>query len=176
LLIGTYFLVDHLASQIFFYQRANAVRKFQGSTTGTGIIIVSLLCFIGLFFFEMVLLSTLVLHIQNMTMEVLLAEFWKLCAEELWFLIPLVFFAYYLKDKMTFYMSRAFVHLDFNKMMRWDLLGQFTMVSILAIGVLIWIMFFTYSGWIIISFLAAKILFDFTIKKVVRKKSLKTSH
>ncbi len=176
LLIGTYFLIDHLASQTFFYQRAISVRKFHGTTTGKGIMIISIVAFIGLFVFEMAFLSTLVLHVQNVTMDVLMDDLWKLGKEELWFLIPLVFFAYYLKDKMTFYMSRAFVRLDFNKMIRWDLLSQLIMVALLAIGVLIWIMYFTYPGWIILSFLLAKILFDLTLKKIIRMKSVSVSN
>lgn len=176
LLIGTYFLIDHLASQTFFYQRSIFVRKFQGGKGGLGIIIIAMTSFVGLFLFEMVLLSTLVVHVQSTTLDILLNAFWKLSKEELWFLIPLVFFAYYLKDKMTFYMPRAFVYLDFDKMIRWDLLGQLLIAGLLSIGVLIWVMYFIYPGWIIISFLVIKILFDFTLKKFIRKKSLKTSN
>lgn len=176
LLIGIYFLLDHLVSQIFFYKRSLFVREFQGTKAGIGIILVSILAFISLFFLETLMLSTLVLHVQNITLDLLLADFWKLTKEELWLLIPLVFFAYYLKDKMTFYMSRAFVHFDFKKMIRWDLVGQFIMVSILSVSVFLWIRVFSHPSWILVSFLIGKIGFDFTLKKVIRNKSLRKAN
>ena len=91
LLIGIYFLIDHLVSQIFFYKRSLFVREYHGAKAGIGILIISALAFIGLFFLEIVVLSTLVLHVQNITLDLLLADFWKLSKEELWLLIPLVF-------------------------------------------------------------------------------------
>ncbi len=176
LLIGIYFLIDHLVSQIFFYKRSLFVREYHGAKAGIGILIISALAFLGLFFLEIVVLSTLVLHVQNITLDLLLADFWKLSKEELWYLIPLVFFAYYLKDKMTFYMSRAFVQFDFNKMVRWDLVGQFIMVSILSVSVFLWIRFFSYPSWILVTFLIGKIGFDFTLKKTIRNKSLRKAN
>ena len=86
--------------------------------------------------------------------------------EELWFLVPIVYLVYHLKDVMTFYAPRRFLKRDYQKMVKFQLVELVIFSALVIIGVLLWRMLEISDVLAIISFIILKIGFDILVARV----------
>lgn len=85
--------------------------------------------------------------------------------EELWLLLPVVYFVYHLKDVMTFYMPRRFVNYNYEKMVKFQLVELFILTALIIGGVFSWRYFQLSDLTVLLGFIVIKIGFDILVAR-----------
>ncbi len=173
LIIGVYYLIDHLCSQLLFFRRAYWVNNKGSQQFGIHLLIISILAFILFFGIETIGFGYMVMDTQIMTFDMMWDSFIVFFKEELWVLIPVVLFVYHFKDQFTFYMPRRYLNFEFKSFVFWDLISGLIVLVLLSLGGLLWVKFNIHNAIVIFIFVAVKITYDLTIRKLVLKRSLK---
>lgn len=173
LIIGVYYFVDQLCSQIMFYRRALWVKN-KGPIEGFGALffIIFIPAFLVIFFFEIAWFSYLIVQTQEMNTGQIGEAVLAFGKSELWLLFPVVLFVYHLRDQFTFYMPRRFMNYNFQQMMSYDFLSNMIILTLFALGGMLWMKFALPDILVILLFLVLKIAFDLTLKKIFLEKSV----
>lgn len=173
LIIGIYYFVDQLCSQIMFYRRALWVKN-KGSIEGFGTLFFILFvpAFLVIFFFEIVWFDYLIAQTQEMNANQIWEAVLAFGKSELWLLFPVVLLVYHLRDQFTFYMPRRFMNYNFQQMMSYNFLSNMIILILFVLLGVLW-MKFTLPNILVISlFLVLKISYDLTLKKIFLNKSI----
>ena len=172
LIIGVYYLVDHLCSQILFFRRAHWVNVKGCNSFGNQILLGAILAFILFLGAEVMGFNYVIMETQNMNQAAVIEGFYSFALSELWLLFPIVLYVYHLKDSFTFYARRQYLTLNFKSYVFWDAVSGLIILLLFALGAFLWVKFSIQNALIIFVFIGVKIGFDLTIKKLIEKKSL----
>lgn len=173
LIIGVYYLIDHLCSQILYFRRAHWVNVKGQQSVGIQLLLLSIFTFAVFFFAELIGFNYLIIETQKMTQTEVLDGFYDFAISELWLLFPLVLFVYHLKDQFTFYARRQYLKLNYKPYLFWEAVSGLIILLLFALGGFLWLKFSLPNAVIIFVFIGLKIGFDLTLKKVIAKKSVK---
>lgn len=91
--------------------------------------------------------------------------------EEGWILLPIVYFAYHLKDTMAFYMPRRFTQFDFNRTIKFYLIEHMAMFALVMSGIFCWLQFDIPDIPALLGFIIVKLTFDFLLVKKLKEKT-----
>ncbi len=171
-IIGIYYLIDHFSSEVLFFRRAYFVLKKGESQEQFPLWIAAIIVFLFFFTFEIIWLSYIFLETHPVVFNDLLEVFFIFAKEELWLLLPIVFFVYYVKDQLAFYMRREFVKYDFKGYVFWNLMENLTLVMFFVLGGYVWILTGFSDILALLTFVLIKIGFDVFIKRNFSKKAL----
>lgn len=174
LIIGVYYLIDHLCSQILYFRRAHWVNIKGQQPVGIQFLLLSILAFIIFFLAELIGFNYLIIETQNMTQIEVLDGFYDFAISELWILFPLVLFVYHLKDQFTFYARRQYLKINYKSYMFWEAISGVIILLLFILGGFLWLNFSMPNAAIIFVFIGLKIGFDLTVKKFIAKKSTKS--
>jgi hypothetical protein len=174
LIIGVYYLIDHLCSQIMFFRRAYKANKHAKFPKSTRYLVIAIVIFLVFFSVETIGLGQALMVTESMPLESVLDSFYTFAKEELWILFPVVLIVYHFKDQLTYYMPRRFMNYDYQRMVFYDLLGGFIILFLLFSGGALWIVFDFSPLLAIIIFVIIKVAYDLTIKRYILKQSLHT--
>ncbi len=171
-IIGVFYLIDHLVEQGLSIRRAFRIANYQKIAGFQAKLFGASFIFIVGYLTEIILLIYLLITSELDTKETLKEAFYSFAVDELWLLFPLILFAYYWKDQMTFYMPRRFVEYDAITYLRTNLvLNGFILILLTLFGFL-WAIFIPLEFIAVIGFVLLKLSFDFTIKRSFQKKAL----
>ena len=169
--IAAFYLLDFFSAEIARNRRVYKVFKTTSSAKidrfMVSLFVGSLLFIVSLFFtWENLILMTegeeglIVLHEELITFA----------KEELWLLLPVVYFVYHLKDVMTFYMPRRFMNYDYVKMVKFQLIELLMLTALIMIGVFSWRYFQLPDLTVLIAFIVLKLGFDILIARTLDAK------
>jgi hypothetical protein len=167
-IIALFYLVDQLASEFSYLRKLKSIASYQNMKFINHFLL-SVFLFLTIFFLECFLLFHFFSGQLNMTennSEILL-QIKIFAIEEGWLLFPAVFLMYYLKDQFTFFMPRKFTEKDGIKFFRGHLISESAILILLVAGIALFSHLKVEDYLILIAFLVVKILFDFTIQKMV---------
>lgn len=171
LIIGVYYLIDHLCSQIMFFRRAFMVNK-KGTAHGNLIYFyLAIVLFVILFSTETLGFGYFVSEASGKSSDTILNEVLQFAKDELWLLFPVVLFMYHLKDQFTFYMPRHYLKHQYSKMLLWDGISTLTILLLFFAGGILWIKTLLPDLAIIAIFLVIKIAFDLSLKRFFIRKT-----
>ncbi|MFT5819167.1 MAG: hypothetical protein ACI8ZM_000390 [Crocinitomix sp.] len=173
LIIGVYYLVDHLCSQILFFRRAHWVNIKGLKPVGIHLLLMTVFALLLFLFAEVVGFNYLIMETQEMTQKAVFEGFYNFTISELWILFPLVLFVYHLKDQFTFYARRQYLKLNFKRYVLWEGVNALIILFLFALGGFIWTKYSIPNAAIIFIFIGLKIGFDLTVKRFSSKKALK---
>lgn len=173
LVIGVYYLIDHLCSQFLFFRRAHWVNIKGAKPVGILILLVVVFSLLLFLFVEIVGFNYFVMETQKMTQGRVFEGFYDFAISELWILFPLVLFVYHLKDQLTFYARRQYLKLNYKSYIFGEILSSLVILLLFILGGICWIKFSIPNAAIIFIFIGLKIGFDLTVKRFVSKKALK---
>lgn len=170
IVIVVFYLVDYFASETAFVFRVKRVAREKKSTwTNSFTLALALsLIFVSLTTF---IIYSIFPNIGGFASDYVTDEVLKFSKEELWFLFPLVILMYLFKDQFTFYMPRRYLNYEVNKMIRYRVLLNLTIVVLVATGFFVWATLPMHEAITILVFLVVKLIFDFTIAKLAESKS-----
>ena len=171
LIIGVYYLIDHLCSQILFFRRAHWINIKGPKPIGIHFLLLAFFAFFIFLFAEIIGFNFLVMETQGMTQKAVFEGFYSFAISELWILFPLVLFVYHLKDQFTFYARRQYLKLNYKRYVLWEGINSLLILLLFAIGGLFWIKFSIHNAAIIFIFIGLKIGFDLTVKRINSKKT-----
>lgn len=163
-IIAAFFLIDFFCAEIARNRRVFKVYRSTKNANQT-FFIISMMT--GGFLFALSLAWTwwnFEMRFEN-TLDHFYLELTDFAREEMWFLLPLVYFVYHVKDVMTFYMPRRFLKRDYKKMVKFQILELLVMTSLILIGVSCWRYFEMDDLTAIFSFIIFKIAFDILIAR-----------
>lgn len=172
LIIGVYYLIDHLCSQILFFRRAHWVNTKGDVASGIQILIGAILIFVLFFGIEVFGFNYVIMETQYIDQNKVIEGFNSFAISELWILFPLVLFVYHVKDQFTFYARRQYLKLSFKHYVLSNLISGLIILVLFALGGVLWLQFSIPNAVIIFVFIGIKIGFDLTLKKYIEKKSL----
>ncbi|NOQ71850.1 MAG: hypothetical protein GQ574_07610 [Crocinitomix sp.] len=172
LIIGVYYLIDHLCSQILFFRRAHWVNVKGPKPLKNRFLLSAIFAFLTFLLAEIIAFNYLVMETQEMTQKAVLEGFYDFTISELWILFPLVLFVYHLKDQFTFYARRQYLKLNYKRYVLWEGVNSLIILILIAIVGLLWMKFSIHNAAIIFIFIGLKIGFDLTVKRFNSKQSL----
>ena len=175
LIIATYYLIDHLCSQIMFFRRALWVKNKGEVKYGSSLFIIAILTFLLFFIAEIALLENYIRITQHFSIEKMNELFLEFAKNELWFLFPLVLFMYHFKDQFTFYMPRHYLKYNYKKYLIWDMVNSSVVLVLLAAIGYVWVLTMLPNVVAILIFVTVKIGFDLSIKQFIQKKSFSSA-
>ena len=171
LIIGVYYLIDHLSSQILFFRRLSWMNKDKDDSIVP--LIVSIVASLVFVMVEVLVLTFLICETQSLELMDVQTKFLLFAKEELWILFPVVLLVYHLKDQFTFYMPRHYLKFDYKASVRVDAIGGAIQLSLLFLGGLLWWKLRIPDFSVILLFLVVKIAYDLTVKKKMDQLVLK---
>jgi len=171
LIIGVYYLIDHLSSQILFFRRLSWMNKDKDDSIVP--LIVSIVASLVFVMVEVLVLTFLICETQSLELMDVQTKFLLFAKEELWILFPVVLLVYHLKDQFTFYMPRHYLKFDYKASVRDDAIGGAIQLSLLFLGGLLWWKLRIPDFSVILLFLVVKIAYDLTVKKKMDQLVLK---
>ena len=98
-------------------------------------------------------------------LTVMYTELKEFAREEIWFLLPLVYFVYHMKDVMTFYAPRRFMKRDYQKMVKYQVLELTILTILIVAGVFCWSFFEIGDIVAMIAFIVLKVGFDILVAR-----------
>lgn len=168
-IIAVFYLIDFLGAEIARNRRVYKVFKSTPNAKQNGFVI-SLMA--GGFLFA--LCAAWVWWNFELKMARNLPGFYselrEFSREELWFLLPLVYFVYHIKDVMTFYMPRRYMKRDYSKMVRFQIVELFVLTLIILVGTVCWRYFEIGDVEAIVIFIVLKIGFDILVARALDSK------
>jgi len=167
-IIASFYLIDQLASEFSYLRKLKSIAFYQNMKFINHFLL-SVFLFLTIFFLECFLLFHFFSGRLDMTensSEILL-QIKIFAIEEGWLLFPVVFLMYYLKDQFTFFMPRKFAEKDGIQFFNWHLISETVILILLVSGMALFTQLKVDDYLILIAFLMVKILFDFTIQKMV---------
>lgn len=169
-IIAVFYLLDFIGSEYSYTRKLVAVAGGEGKRyvlfLASGVTI-----FFAILALQIWLLFNYFTTGDAVGTDSLMKELSDFVLEELWILFPLVIFMYYLKDQFTFFMPRRFLQKDTFRFFYTHQIASGLICGILALGIFL-LSHTSFSDVVIlIIFLVAKIIFDFSVAKFLEKKS-----
>lgn len=171
-IIASFYLIDQIGAEYSFVRKVNAIAKSE-SKSGLQFSLIAILFFLMIAGVEIVSLYDYFGNGKLETEQNMINEFTVFAKEELWILVPLIILMYHLKDQFTFFMPRRYLQKETKKFFFGHLL------ELTLIGVLVVVGSFVFSNLdipdqiLLFSFLTIKLIFDFTVGRLIDKKSTK---
>ena len=167
--IIAFYFVDYLASEVARNRRVYKVFKTQQSQASITPFFVSVIIALILYTANLFWCwhYTLIIFQNKLTVTEELTAFAK---EELWLLVPVVYFVYHFKDVLTFYMPRKFMKCDYKKMVRYQMVELVVLTILTFAGMTIWAVFSFSNITVLISFIVLKLGFDILLVRSLKSK------
>ena len=165
-IIAVFYLVDYLSAEIARNRRVYKVYKNTTNASSNGFIVSMM---VGGFFFALSTAWTWWNFEEKFSnsRDAFYNELINFAREELWILLPLVFFVYHVKDIMTFYAPRRFMKRDYRKMVKFQLVEIMILTILILSGTFCWRYFEISDVVAIISFIVLKIGFDILVTRTL---------
>jgi hypothetical protein len=172
IIIATFYLLDQLSSEVVYFRRLVWINNHQEDKKHPIFILEPILVFVTLFTIEILAIIYLwIVKVEDWSdfLDTLL----QFTINELWFLFPMVLALYYVKDLFSFYMPRRYLVHNLRGTMNYHYLFNLAML----IGIVLFLLLITKTEindhLILFLFIAAKLLYDFTVVRWCEKKGLK---
>lgn len=172
IIIASFYVIDQIGSEYSFIRKFQAIKKSENKS-GFRFSVVAII-----FFMMIVCVEIFAIYYffgdENVQVEQkMITELTVFAKEELWILLPLIILMYHLKDQFTFFMPRRYLQKESKKFFQ----GHLIELSLIAVLVVVASVAFSNLAIpdqiLLFSFLAVKLLFDFTIGKYIEKRSSK---
>lgn len=174
LVIILFYMMDFLGSEMAKTRRVSKIYQHHQQKSLKEVLMsaaISLLAYSLL----MILGSFMVLNIWPERFPNAVEESNVFILDEGWFLLPLVIFVYHVKDVLAFYVNRRYVIQDPKKYQQYAILDTLLITLMALIGIISVLTFVQNDILAIIVFIAAKLIYDFTIVRYFTKASLKSA-
>jgi hypothetical protein len=171
-IIAVFYLIDQIGAEYSFVRKLKAISKSENKSS----VKYSLIAI--LFFLIMISAEIVLLYIYfgkgNMQEEQsMINELILFAKEELWILVPLIILMYHLKDQFTFFMPRRYLQKDTKKFFAAHLVELSLITVSVFVGTFVFSNLTIPDPIILFSFLTIKLIFDFTVGKLLEKKTTK---
>lgn len=168
--IVAFYFMDYLGSEFARHRRHFKIKKVNSEKSTLfilGLALSILLFFIALYLGFFALLAEANYDHKNIN------EVIQFLGDEGWLLLPLVIVAAHLKDVMTFYIPRKFMHYNYSKTMRFYFVQITIQFALIIVGLYLWVNFEIPDVLALVIFMLVKVLFDFLLVKNLNKKSIR---
>lgn len=171
-IIAVFYLIDQIGAEYSFIRKFNAIRKSENkssvkfSSFAIGFFVI-VLCV------EVVTLYNYFRAGSKETEQNIISELTVFAKEELWILVPLIILMYHLKDQFTFFMPRRYLKKISKKFLVGHLIELTLIVVLLVVGCFVFSNLAIPDQILLFIFLALKLTFDFTVGRLIEKKSEK---
>lgn len=164
MIIVVFYLVDYLASQIFYIKRLHHILSFHQKEKFK---LISSAIFSFLIFYcgELLILDDSFSFIYKQKDEVYTIELIKFMKDEGWYLFPTVLLLYYMMDKMFFYMPRRYSNLDAKIYGLKHLVLNIIILFLIGVGKVMFDWFHPHDLIVIGGIIIVKLVFDEFVKK-----------
>jgi hypothetical protein len=171
-IIAVFYLVDQIGSEYSFVRKFHAIKKSENKS-GFRFSLIAIIFFLIILCVEIFALYYF-FRDENVEVEqMMITELTVFAKEELWILAPLIILTYHLKDQFTFFMPRRYLQKVSDKFFYWHLI-ELSLITIMVVVACAIFSNYTIPDQILLfCFLAVKLVFDFTIGKLIEKKSAK---
>lgn len=168
-IIAVFYLIDYFCAEIARNRRVFKVYKNTKNAKQNGFVF-SMFFGASLFAlaFAFTYLNFELRYAKNL--QAMYAELLEFAKDELWFLLPVVYLVYHLKDVMTFYAPRRFLKRDYKKMVKYQIMEMTILVVLILFGVFCWRYFQLNDIVAIFSFIIIKIGFDILVARTLDAK------
>lgn len=171
-IIAVFYLLDFIGSEYSYTRKLVAIAGVAGKRYAL-LLVSGVTIFFSILTLQIWLLWNYFTTGDAAVTDSLMKELSDFALEELWILFPLVILMYYLKDQFTFFMPRRFLQRDTLRFFYTHQITSVLICGILVLGIFL-LNHVNFSDLVIlIIFLVAKIIFDFSVAKFLEKKSSK---
>ncbi|MBK6951217.1 MAG: hypothetical protein IPH24_04010 [Crocinitomicaceae bacterium] len=170
IIIASFYLIDQIGSEYSFVRKFQAIRKSENKS-GFRYSLMAIIFFLMIVCVE---IFALYYFFRDENVEVeqkMITELAVFAKEELWIILPLIILTYHLKDQFTFFMPRRYLQKESKKFVQGQLIELSLIAGLVVVGLVVFSNFVIRDQILLFSFLAVKLLFDFTIGKYIEKRS-----
>ncbi|MBK9590579.1 MAG: hypothetical protein IPO32_03415 [Crocinitomicaceae bacterium] len=170
IIIASFYLIDQIGSEYSFVRKFQAIRKSENKS-GFRYSLMAIIFFLMIVCVE---IFALYYFFRDENVEVeqkMITELAVFAKEELWIILPLIILTYHLKDQFTFFMPRRYLQKESKKFVQGQLIELSLIAGLVVVGSVVFSNFVIRDQILLFSFLAVKLLFDFTIGKYIEKRS-----
>ena len=162
LIIVVFYLLDFLASQLFYFRRLFFIQKQEDLIKWRLPLSVGLFLILYFVVLKCITVSSIFINYNSIKPYDELMLFAK---EELWFLFPVILLSYFMMDKMFFYMPRRFMNHKTKLYFIKNLISNSIATVLILAAVFISNEFIIHDLVILFLTITIKLMFDFGVKK-----------
>lgn len=170
IIIASFYLIDQIGSEYSFVRKLNAISKSENKS-GIKYSFITIIFFLMIVCIEIFALYYFFSDENSGVEQKMITELAVFAKEELWILLPLIILMYHLKDQFTFFMPRRYLQKESKKFFQGHLIELSLIAGLVVVGSLAFSNLVIPDQILLFSFLAIKLLFDFTIGKYIEKRS-----
>lgn len=171
-IIASFYLIDQVGAEYSFVRKLNAISKSEYKS-GLRFSLTAIIFFLMMLCTEAVSLYYYFQHGNDEAGRKMLSELTVFAKEELWILVPLILLMHHLKDQFTFFMPRRYLQKETKKFFFAHLIELVLVASLVVFACFVFSKLVIPDQILLFIFLAVKLTFDFTVGKLIEKKSAK---